>query len=59
MSPYVVGQSGRPAQNDPVALIVRLAHERSLSIHAWINPMRGMTEEEIQLVEGVSHPTMV
>ena len=52
MSPYVVGQSGRPAQNDPVALIVRLAHERSLSIHAWINPMRGMTEEEIQLVEG-------
>lgn len=25
MSPYVVGQSGRPAQYDPVALIVRLA----------------------------------
>lgn len=51
MSAYVVGRLGRQAQYDPVELIVQLAHERELSIHAWINPMRGMTEEEIQLVD--------
>lgn len=50
MSAYVVGQLGEQEQYDPVAIIVRQAHEREISIHAWINPMRGMTEEEIQLV---------
>lgn len=47
MSAYVVGQLGLQAEYDPVAIIVRLAHERELSIHAWINPMRGMSEDEI------------
>ena len=35
---------------DPVEIIVRLAHERSLSIHAWINPLRAMTEAEMETV---------
>ncbi len=50
MSAYVTGLLGREAEYDPVAVIVSLAHERGLSIHAWINPMRGMAEEEITLV---------
>lgn len=50
-SAYVTGQLGREAEYDPVAIIVELAHERSLSIHAWINPLRGMAEDEITLVD--------
>ena len=50
-SAYVTGQLGRETQYDPVAIIVALAHERNLSIHAWINPLRGMAEEEITLVD--------
>ncbi len=50
MSAYVVGKTGEKASYDPVAILVRLAHERNLSIHAWINPMRGMTEAEMKQV---------
>ncbi len=50
MSAHVVGRTGGQAQYDPVEIIVRLARERNLSIHGWINPMRGMTEAEILLV---------
>lgn len=46
-SAYVTGTLGKGADYDPVAIIVALAHDRNLSIHAWINPMRGMNEEEI------------
>lgn len=28
-----------------------LAHEQNLSIHAWINPLRGQTDEEMQQME--------
>lgn len=48
MSAYVTGMLGKQAQYNPVEIIVCLAHERELSIHAWINPMRSMTEEEIR-----------
>lgn len=49
-SAYVTGALGEAAVYDPVAIIVALAHRRNLSIHAWINPLRGMNEEEIALV---------
>jgi uncharacterized lipoprotein YddW (UPF0748 family) len=32
---------------DPLEIMVNLAHERGLSIHAWINPMRCMTTENM------------
>ncbi len=50
MSSFVVGQIGAETKYDPVAITVRLAHERDLSIHAWINPLRGMYEKELELV---------
>lgn len=50
-SAYVTGQLGREGEYDPVAITVALAHERNLSIHAWINPLRGMAQEEIALVD--------
>lgn len=50
-SAYVTGQLGREALYDPVAITVALAHEKNLSIHAWINPMRGMNEDEIAQID--------
>ena len=55
MSKYVVGEYGKQADYDPVALLVQLARETGLSIHAWINPLRGMKEEELALV-GAEYP---
>ncbi|MGN1089569.1 MAG: glycoside hydrolase family 10 protein [Huintestinicola sp.] len=33
---------------DPLEIAVRLAHDRGLSIHAWINPMRLMTDTQMR-----------
>ncbi len=32
---------------DPLEIAVKLAHDRGLSIHAWINPMRLMTDSQM------------
>ncbi len=47
LSKYVVGAYGKAMSYDPVEIFIRLAHERNLSVQAWINPMRGMTKTEI------------
>lgn len=49
-SVYVVGAYGREFSYDPFGIIVEEAHKRELSIHAWINPMRGMTEDQIEMI---------
>ncbi len=33
---------------DPLKIAVRAAHDRGLSIHAWINPMRLMTDSQMK-----------
>jgi uncharacterized lipoprotein YddW (UPF0748 family) len=33
---------------DPLAIMVKAAHDRGLSIHAWINPMRLGTDAELR-----------
>lgn len=50
MSPFVVGAYGVEAEYDPFAVILEKAHERGVALHAWINPMRAMTCEEIKQV---------
>ncbi len=52
MSKYVVGSYGKYADYDPVGIVVEVAHALGLSIHAWINPMRAMTLDEIKSVSG-------
>ena len=47
MSKYVVGSYGKKAAYDPFAIMIEEAHERKLSVQAWINPMRAMTTDEI------------
>ncbi len=39
-SKYVTGTYGKDPGYDPLALFLDLAHERELSVHAWINPYR-------------------
>ncbi len=47
-STYVVGDYGKDFTYDPFEIIVEIAHECELSVHAWINPMRAMTTAEIE-----------
>lgn len=35
---------------DPLAIMTEQAHKLGLSIHAWINPYRALTEEEAKIV---------
>ncbi len=50
VSSYVSGTYGTEDIYDPFACIVSMAKRRGLSVHAWLNPMRGMKVEEIDAV---------
>ena len=50
MSSFVTGAYGREADYDPFEIIIEKAHERGLSVHAWINPLRAMTENEMKSI---------
>ena len=52
-SSYVTGQYGVNFSYDPFSIIVAKAHSLNLSVHAWINPMRAVGEEEIKKVPNV------
>lgn len=49
-SKNVTGIIGAVPSFDPYQILVDEAHNRGLSIHAWINPLRGVTDEDIQKV---------
>ncbi len=55
MSSFVTGKIGAEPSYDPIAITLELAHARELSIHAWINPLRGMYETEMESV-GARYP---
>ena len=50
-SKYAVGSYGGQFTYDPIEIVMELCRERGLSVHGWINPMRGMTEDEIRQVD--------
>ena len=50
-SRYSMGSYAGEFTYDPIAIVVDMCHERGLSVHGWINPMRGMTEDEIKQVD--------
>ncbi|MBE6770290.1 MAG: hypothetical protein E7548_06005 [Ruminococcaceae bacterium] len=52
-SSYVTGDYGVNFSYDPFGIIVAKAHSLNLSVHAWINPMRAVGEEEIKKVPNV------
>ena len=47
-SKYVAGVYGGKTECDPVGIFVTLAHEYGMRIHAWINPFRLCTREELE-----------
>lgn len=49
-SSYASGAVGQAPSFDPLAVMVTLAHKAGLSFHAWLNPLRGMTQEETSKV---------
>ena len=50
-SKYAAGSYAGTFTYDPVTIIIELCKERGLSVHGWINPMRGMTDAEIKQVD--------
>ncbi len=49
-SRYTTGSYAKDFTYDPMAILIDAAHERGLDVHAWINPLRGMTTSEINQV---------
>ncbi|MBR5869169.1 MAG: family 10 glycosylhydrolase [Clostridia bacterium] len=50
-SRYVTGDYGKSLTYDPLEILVDKAHQAGLSIHAWINPLRLMSEGNLQKVD--------
>lgn len=46
-SKNVTGTIGVAPDFDPFKILVNEAHSRGLSIHAWINPLRGVSEKDM------------
>lgn len=44
------GQIGGEMSYDPLSVIIKSAHDRGLSVHAWINPMRIGSDSQIKAV---------
>ena len=47
ISSFITGSYGKEADYDPFEIILAKCHCAGLSVHAWINPLRCMTEKEI------------
>ena len=50
-SSLLTEKAGSKMPFDPLSIAVSEAHKRGLSIHAWINPLRGQTTKELKLVD--------
>ena len=50
-STYVVGSYAGAFIYDPFEILIQEARYLGLSVHAWINPLRGMTTKEIELID--------
>lgn len=46
-SKYLTGAYGREADYDAFSVFLERAHREGISVHAWINPLRCMSEREI------------
>ncbi len=52
---YLTGEQGKGVSYDPLQICVEEAHERNLSLHAWINPFRIAFNDDISLL-AENHP---
>ena len=44
-SRYITGRAGEQVDFDPLDIMIQTAHDKGLSFHAWINPLRCENEE--------------
>ena len=49
-SKNITGEIGAKPSFDPYQILVEEAHKRGLSFHAWINPMRTVTEDDMKKI---------
>lgn len=49
-SKYVSGAYGKDTEYDAFQIFLEYAHQASISVHAWINPLRCMKNSEISLI---------
>lgn len=49
-SKYALGSYGGELDYDPFKIFLDIAHKFSISVHAWINPLRCMREDELSLI---------
>ena len=47
-SRYITGMAGEQSDFDPLDIMIQTAHDKGLSFHAWINPLRCENEECFQ-----------
>ncbi len=52
---YLTGEQGVSVPYDPLQICVEEAHERDLSLHAWINPFRIAFSDDVSLL-AENHP---
>ncbi len=50
-SSYAVGAYENEFSYDPFGITVEIARKKGLSVHGWINPLRGMSDSQIKLVD--------
>ena len=51
-SKYAAGRQGVDPGYDPLGIIIELAHENGISVHAWVNPLRISRDAETYLTDG-------
>jgi len=55
LSPYITGEIDGKAAYDPLQYAVKLAHERGLEIHAWVNVVRCFSGSEKSVFQHPYH----
>ena len=54
---YLTGEQGKSVKYDPLEIFINLAHERNISLHAWINPFRIAFDDDTSKLSD-NHPAL-
>lgn len=54
---YLTGEQGKSTRYDPLDICIKLAHERNIALHAWINPFRISFDDDISKLSD-NHPAL-
>ncbi len=54
---YLTGEQGKAVSYDPLKICIDIAHQRDISLHAWINPFRIAFDDDVTLL-APEHPAL-